>query len=76
MNPQVWEIVHSKDYWEKLKMEEWKWQLTKVMKEHGHTISLLQAALIIDSLPHEYDYNEYCNRSFDDCYAELNQQHS
>lgn len=64
----------SKEYCEQIKMEEWKWQLKKVMEGHGHTISLLQAALIIDSLPHEYDYNKYCNRSFDECYAELDPQ--
>jgi hypothetical protein len=65
----------SKSYCERNKLDKWKWQLKKIMAEHGHTISLLQAALIIDSMPHNYNYEDYSRNLLNEYYAELNQQH-
>ena len=41
------------------KMAEFSWLLTKVIADHGHTITLLEAALIAESMPERYDYRAF-----------------
>ena len=49
----------GKQFYIDKKMEQFKWVLLQVIKDHGHTISLLEAALIAESMPDRYDYRAY-----------------
>jgi len=40
-------------------MNRFIWILNRVIEDHGHTISLMEAALIAESMPDRYDYDAY-----------------
>ena len=45
------------------KMARWEWILLRVIADHGHTISLMEAALIAESMPEKYDYDKWCKEN-------------
>ena len=60
VNPAATAIVRkNKSLYIKSRLDRFKWVLTEVIKDHGHTISLLEAALIAESIPDRYDYDAY-----------------
>ena len=54
------------------KMQRFKWVLEKVIEDHGHTITLIEAALLAETYPERYDYDAYVKQTekaeFDDFY--------
>ena len=53
------------------KMEKFDWILRRVIEDHGHTISLLEAALIATAMEERYDYETYIKLTQDNLLADI-----